>query len=353
MRLLKFLLYIALILVGLLCLIGAFAKKDFHIERAALIKAPKQVVFDQVRYFSNFQIWSPWSGLDPRMHVSMEGMDGTPGCVYRWEGNKAAGQGSITIRSVDSSLIKTDVQILKPFGTMGNSFYSINEADGGGTKVVWGFDMKMPFPFNALAMFTDLNKAFGPDYEKGLIQLQKRCEDFYTPKKYLGYEVLDSMLAPRLYAFTARQVVKGADIPLFLAKNYGAIGQLFATNKLDFDGAPSGFYWPYDSISNGKFDMAAAVPFKSKLKTPPVLGPTVTVEEMGGRALMIDYYGKYEGTSDAHNAIKSYMESHGLELMPPSIEEYLTDPMVEKDTAKWLTRVIYFVKPLPDVKEKK
>lgn len=353
MRLLKFLLYIVLALAALLCILGLFAKKDFHIERAALIKAPKPVVFDQVRYFSNFQIWSPWSGLDPRMDVSVEGMDGQPGCVYRWEGNKEAGKGSITIRSIDSNLIKTDVQIIEPFGTVGNSFYSINEADGGGTKVVWGFDMKMPFPFNALAMFTDLNKAFGPDYEKGLDNLQKRCEDFYTPKKYFGYEVVDSMVAPRFFASSERKIVAGTDIPVFLAKNYGALGQLFATHKLEIDGMPIGFYWPYDSISTGKFDMAAAMAFKFKGKNPPALGPGMTVEEIGGRALTVNHFGIYEKTGDAHEAIKDYMVGHKLELMPPAIEEYLNDPMVEKDTAKWHTRVIYFVKPMPDEEKKK
>ncbi len=352
MRLLKFLFVSLLILTGIFCLIGAFAKKDFHIERAALIKAPKPVVFDQVRFFSNFQVWSPWSGLDPRMRVSVEGMDGTPGCVYRWDGNEAAGKGSITIRSVDSNLIKTDVQILEPFGSIGNSFYSINEADGGGTKVVWGFDMKMPFPFNALAMFTDLNKAFGADYEKGLDQLQKRCEDFYTPKDYLGYAVVDSMQGPRFFASTARQVVSVADIPVFLAKNYGALGQIFTMQKLEMDGMPCGYYWPFAEMANGKFDMAAAVPFKHKAKKPPALGPEIDVEELGGRALTIDHFGSYEKTALAHEALDKYMAEHKLALMPPAIEEYMNDPMVEKDTAKWLTRVIYFVKPLPDEEKK-
>ncbi len=354
MRLLKFLLYLALGIAAILCILGIFAKKDFHIERAALIKAPKPVVFDQVRYFSNFQVWSPWTGLDPRMRVSVEGADGQPGAVYRWDGNKEAGAGSITIRSIDSSLIKTDVQILRPFGTTANSFYSINEADGGGTKVVWGFDMKMPFPFNALAMFTDLNKAFGPDYERGLDNLQKRCEDFFTPKKYNGYEVVDSMVAPRWYAATERQLVAGADIPLFLAKNYGAIGQALKTANLQMGGAPSGFYWPTDDeATSGKFDMAAAVPFTyiNKEKKLPALGPGIEVEEFGGRAVVADYYGNYEMTSEAHAGLKEYMTGHSLELIPPAIEEYVTDPVAEKDTAKWLTRVIYFVKPAPEEKK--
>jgi hypothetical protein len=43
-----------------------------------------------------------------------------------------------------------------------------------------------------------------------------------------------------------------------------------------------------------------------------------------------------------------YMTSNKLRNVPPVIESYLTDPGAEPDTAKWLTKVIYYVEPMPD-----
>jgi effector-binding domain-containing protein len=354
MRLLKFLLWLLLASVALICILGLFAKKEFHLERAALIKAPKSMVFEQVRLFSNFEKWSPWQGLDLHQTSSIEGVDGTPGAIYKWNGDKNVGEGTQTIRSVDSNLIKYDIQFVKPFASTANAFYSVTEANGGGTKVVWGFDMKMPFPWNVFGMFTDMNKAVGADYEKGLAKLQMRCEDRFSPKLYGGFEVRDTIFPQRFFASTARTTVNGVDIPTFLAKNYGAIGQAFAIAKLATDGMPCGFYWPSDDIKNGNFDMTAAIPFKKVGKNEPKIGPGITVDEFGGRALMIDFFGKYENTGKAHDAIKTVMTDRKVELFGPAIEEYLNDPMIEKDTAKWLTRVIYFVQnpPKPQTEQK-
>ena len=38
-----------------------------------------------------------------------------------------------------------------------------------------------------------------------------------------------------------------------------------------------------------------------------------------------------------------YMKDFGLLNNPPIIEEYVTDPSTEKDPAKWLTKIIYYI----------
>ena len=68
----------------------------------------------------------------------------------------------------------------------------------------------------------------------------------------------------------------------------------------------------------------------------------------GGLALVINYFGPYAGSIEAHLALDDYMLEKKLESIPPIIEEYVTDPATEPDTAKWLTKVIYFVKPKVD-----
>ena len=84
MKVLRILLYIVLALVALFLVVGLFAKKDFHMERSAVIDAPKNLVYDQVRLFSNIRIWSPWTGLDKNLQSSIAGEDGAVGAIYSW-----------------------------------------------------------------------------------------------------------------------------------------------------------------------------------------------------------------------------------------------------------------------------
>ena len=43
--------------------------------------------------------------------------------------------------------------------------------------------------------------------------------------------------------------------------------------------------------------------------------------------------------------MNDYLQQKKMTSSLPVIEEYVTDPTVEKDTAKWLTKIIYFVEP--------
>jgi len=42
--------------------------------------------------------------------------------------------------------------------------------------------------------------------------------------------------------------------------------------------------------------------------------------------------------------MEAYMQWHGVDYGGLAIEEYITDPMNEPDTAKWHTRIMYTVK---------
>jgi len=44
---------------------------------------------------------------------------------------------------------------------------------------------------------------------------------------------------------------------------------------------------------------------------------------------------------DAHEALGAYMEEKNMKLVGAVMEEYVTDPMSEKDQSKWLTKISY------------
>jgi effector-binding domain-containing protein len=58
------------------------------------------------------------------------------------------------------------------------------------------------------------------------------------------------------------------------------------------------------------------------------------------KVMTIDYFGAYSQTTKAHFAMDEYLKSKNL-TQKFVIEEYVTDPMAEKDTTKWLTKIYY------------
>ncbi len=339
MKALKILLYIVLGLAALVIAMGIFAKSTYHVERSIEIDAPREVVFEQARYFKNFSKWSPWQSLDPNMKTVIEGTDGEAGAVYVWSGNDKVGEGKQTLKSVTPGRIDIEVNFTKPWESTSPSFIKIDTKDDK-THVSWGFDMHIGFPWNGFAMLTDMDAAVGKDYERGLANLKRICEEIAHPK-YLGYEVAEAEI-PVKYYVGVRKTLSFDSLEAFYTDVFPKAMSAIQEQGLSPISAPSSLTWIWDD-STHTTDHAAGVPIAEAKKFGNGLG-VFTVG--GGRALVIDYYGVYDSIGNAHLAMDDYMTKKGLRSIPPVVEEYITDPGAEPDTSKWLTKVIYFVAPL-------
>ena len=341
MKALKIILFIVGGLLALWGVLGLFAKKDYRIERSTEINAPREVVHEQLSFFRNLKNWSPWHVYDPDMKTSIEGTDGTPGVKYLWSGNDKVGTGYQLMKSITPNRIDIDVD----WGWgVSPAFFSLVETPSKRTKVTWAMDMHVAFPWNAFAMLTDVNAFVGKDFENGLINLKRVCEQIAHPK-YRGYEVAKVDFPLTHYA-GVREEVAFQDIPAFFEKNYPKAIEYAAKSGAQMSGPASGFFWTFDTIAM-KTDMAAVIPLNKQLKPKPA--DSISVFAIGGKkALVIEYFGDYAKTAEAHYAIDDYMAEKKLQSIPPAIEEYVTDPGEEPDTAKWLTKVIYFVEPKAD-----
>jgi len=338
MKALKYLLYTVLVLGTLWLLLSLFAKKSYRIERSMEIEAPRQTVFEQVRMFKNFTNWSPWHFMDPEMKISIEGTDGEVGAVYKWDSkNENVGKGYQKIMSVNGG--RLDYEVDFGLGPSPSSF--LVEGDSQKTKITWVIDMHLPFSMRAGGMLTDLNNYVGKDYENGLVNLKKYCEAL-NPKMYRGYKVV-SAERPAANYFTLRKVVELQNVPQFLSDHYPKLIQAAEKAGAKMTGHPSGFFWSFDTVALNA-DMAAAIQLEKQVKATD----SIQVLSFSGKSLLIEYLGDYAKTGEAHLAMDEYMEEKKLQSIPPVIEEYVTDPVQEPDTAKWLTRIIYFVEPKRD-----
>ncbi len=106
---------LVVILVFLLA-IGMFLPKLNKVERSTSIKAPAEIVFDQLNDLQKADKWSPWKDGDPTMKITFGQTTVGKGATTSWTAKKM-GEGTQTIvESVPNSTVKLLLQF-KGMGT--------------------------------------------------------------------------------------------------------------------------------------------------------------------------------------------------------------------------------------------
>ncbi len=175
------------ILIGLLLVLGGFAAfvatrpAKFHLERSIAIHAPAPIVYALVSSFHQWPRWSPWAKLDPNMTKAYAGPASGLGANYVWKGDNKVGQGSMTITSVkppEQVVVRLD--FLAPMKATNTATFDL-KAHAGTTLVQWSMDGNNDFFGKAFAVFMDMDKMVGADFEKGLAAMKSAAEADAAP----------------------------------------------------------------------------------------------------------------------------------------------------------------------------
>lgn len=170
-------LYIILGLIGLLLLAGLFISKDLQANKEIVINKPVDEVFGFIKYLKNQQLYSKWATLDADMKNEYNGIDGQPGFVNHWVGNKKVGEGEQEITAIEEGkAIYTDLRFIKPFKSFAKVIMTAEAIDASSTKVSWGFQSKMNYPLNIMKLFMNMNEMIGKDFSTGLANLKNLLE---------------------------------------------------------------------------------------------------------------------------------------------------------------------------------
>lgn len=173
MKILKRILILIAALVAIVLITALFIDKNYTVVREVSIQKPKQEVFDYVKLLKNQTEFSAWAMKDPQMKREYKGTDGTPGFTYAWDGNKEVGKGSQTIASItEGEKINYDLHFIEPMQGLAKAEISTEALSGTETKVKWAVHSGMPYPFNFLRLFMDMDKMIGNDLETGLKNLK-------------------------------------------------------------------------------------------------------------------------------------------------------------------------------------
>ncbi len=165
---------IALLLVVVVVALGVFIAtrpSEFRIARSRTMVAPPDVLHSHVNDFHKWAAWSPWEKLDPAMKKEFSGPPQGIGASYYWLGNSKAGEGRMTITdSRPPHDVALRLEFLKPWKATHMTQFEFAPS-GSGTEVTWAMTGTNNFMFKAMGLFMNMDKLVGPDFERGLANL--------------------------------------------------------------------------------------------------------------------------------------------------------------------------------------
>ena len=338
MKVLKTLAWILGIILFIAIALIFFAPTSMHVERTVEINAPAAIVWNDIVKFEKFNEWNTWKQMDSTARFTITGEDGSLGAIDSWKGSKI-GEGKLQHLSMDPYRSVTQkLTFITPFPAESDVFFHLSEA-AGETKVTWGFDTRYKRPQNVMTLF--MKGALEKDFDNGLSNLKSMAEaEVKGPGTPNGIDVtVKEMNFPATSYAAVRKTVPMNKITDYYRKNLETIYNAATAAKLQ-PGVPCGIFFSWDDKLQ-QTDMAAAIPVPEGSK--PASGYEI-ITLPAAQAAYADYYGPYSKIANAHVAIEKFITGKGRQIIPPAIEMYVTDPGKEKDSSKWLTKVIYFMK---------
>ena len=143
----------------------------YTVSRSAAIAATPDRIYDQLIDFRRWPAWSPWEELDPGMERHHEGPESGVGAVYRWSGNRKAGQGRMEILEATAPReIRIKLDFDKPFKSSNTTTFTLRP-QGPGTDVTWTMVGPRTLMLKVMGIFMSMDKMVGRDFEKGLARL--------------------------------------------------------------------------------------------------------------------------------------------------------------------------------------
>jgi len=322
MKLLKKILIAIVIFIILLLVIAYFLTRKMEVTATDKIEAPAKIAFNLVNDFKNHEKWDPWVETDTTLSFAYSENTLGEGAYIDY---KSAMMG--TGRSTRTTS-KQDEQIILTTATpdmVGSSLMSFDFApDGESSGLTWNFETEMPWPMNLMNFFFE--RSMQKDMQRGVKNISNLATERWKKNIYDGYEVSQEIRESMHYV-TNRNVVPFDQADKYHSQSMQPLFKKIQESGVKMEGFSSALVYNFDQ-EKMTLDMAAAIPIK-------------TLE--AGKVLVVDYYGDRADSAPAHFAIDDYMRDRGLFNSYPVVEEYITDPMEEKDPSKWLTKVIYYL----------
>lgn len=330
MKALKIIGIILLVIIAVFLVVAIFLPKGVSMKQTIVINKPASLVYHQISDFHNWNAWSPFMEMDSTMKNIYEGPESGVGAKNAWTSKN--GNGSMTITEcIPYKKVVADLD----FGQKGpaSNYFEFAES-ANGTEVTWGVDiLNMGYPMGgylAMMMPGMMNSVF----KKGLENLKKVCESMPDPPK------LEEVTMPEMSVIAVLDSCYWPEIGQKMGEMFGELMTYAQKMKLTKTGYPMSAYYKWDeqrqfTVFENRIQVGQAVSGKGRVEYKVI--PAT-------RAVKGVHFGSYGTMMYMYVAMDQYLKDFGLQESGGPIEEYVTDPMTEPDTAKWQTNIYFQVK---------
>jgi hypothetical protein len=169
-------LYSILGIIALVFVIALLMPKKHDVQREIVIRAPRQKVFDFIRFLQNQESFNTNAMEDANREKTFKGTDGTVGYIYAWKGNKDAGEGEKEIISItDGQSVEMEIRFVKPMKATARIIMDTTTTTNGQTLVSWSNAGTLPVPINLF--IPKMQKHVAKDMDKSLLTLKAVLEN--------------------------------------------------------------------------------------------------------------------------------------------------------------------------------
>ncbi len=327
----RILLFIVIVIV-LALIIAIFLPSKYSVERSVLINAKEGKIMSQIVDLKKWDYWSPWKPQDTASIYKYNDTIGV-GASMEWKG-EIVGEGKLRLTEIiPMKSISYILNFVEPFESTSNGSFDL-ENDKNGLKVTWKDEGTLSWPMGRwMGVIMNFDKQMGPDFEKGLLLLKERVEKMHD----YSYDIFEKTVEAQTIA-GIREKINSGDISKALAVKYGTIMSFVAKNGAKCTGSPMAITMAWDSLT---WDFVAAIPIDKEIAS----GGKIKVEKSyAGKVIYIRYKGAYNKTYNAYMDMAAYVKENNLTEVGGPWEVYITDPMTEPDTSKWITEIYFPIK---------
>ena len=321
--------------IVVLLIIGFVLPGKMELSKSITVNAPAGYVFEEINNLENNPKWSYWNNLYKDMKVSYGNVKAGAGAISEWDGEES-GKGKMTItESIPDKSIKMDLDFMEQ-GTA-QSWYTF-EPDGEGTKITTGFTSDMGM--NPIGRW--MGVLMKPEMEKAFDYNLTKLKEIAEAKPKFSVAITEEETKPIRYVgiSTTMSYEDAEAINAQMGKSYGELAGVLGKAKVEMTGPAFALYPKWDEATK-QMEMVCAFPVAEGAKLPTKYKVMLT---SGGKAVKAIHKGDYNNMMATHEQIVQYITFKKLEPNGAPYEVYITDPTVEKDTAKWVTEIYYPVK---------
>lgn len=326
---------IILIVAAIAIMVIVFLPSTAYMERSLHVKAPPEVIYQELISFRNFKKRSPWAINNPNAVYTIYGPETGVGAGIRWEnGNEDFQSGSIEIIDVLKNQYVINKMEFSGYGSNPQSKWMLQPTDSG-TQVTWAYDEKDIKGFNKVFML-GIDGFLGGIYEQGLNQLKERVESLPESVHQLCIVELNSQ------HFLGIDDVSVNDRDLLsdrMRANFEELLDFIEVHNIQITGPP---FTIYNSFSEKEIEFTNGIPVSSDQDFDHdriALGETFE-----GRAVNGAFSGNYEFLMDVFRDIESFIFYYNYERFGNIWEEYHEDFLEKTDSTQWDVQVFYPIK---------